>query len=182
MRRALLPAIVATLIANLAAALAMPALAQELPKRKSGLWEINMDRSSARSKDGKGPGKGVVTQCVDQAKDDAFHQMGLQMAREMKCTWTPLLRTPAGLSNESTCDLGTTKTRSKTVITGDFNTVYKMEIHTRYDPPMAGLTEGTTIMEGKWIGACKPGQRPGDMTMPGGMTMNIYDMMDANKK
>lgn len=178
MHRALIRAIAATLVASLAAAFAMPALAQDLPKRKSGLWEINMDRG----KDGKGGPAAVVTQCVDQAKDDALHQMGQQMAREMKCTWTSLQRTPAGLSNESTCDLGTVKTRSKTVITGDFNTAYKMEIHTRYDPPMMGRAEGTTIMEGRWVGACKPGQRPGDMTMPGGTTMNIYDMMDAKKK
>jgi Protein of unknown function (DUF3617) len=178
MHRTLLPAIVATL----AAALAMPALAQDMPKRKSGLWEINMDRGNARGKDGKTGPAAVVTQCVDQAKDDALHQMGQQMAREMKCTWTNLQRTPAGLVNESACDLGTMKTKSKTVITGDFNTAYKMEIHTRYEPPMMGQAEGTTIMEGKWVGACKPGQRPGDMTMPGGMTMNIYDMMDAKKK
>jgi hypothetical protein len=178
MRRALLTAFAIAI----ASALALPALAQDMPKRKSGLWEINMDRSSARGKDGKGPGMAVVTQCVDQAKDDALHQMGQKMAREMKCTWTPLQRTPAGLTNESTCDLGTMKTKSKTVITGDFNTAYKVEIHTRYDPPMMGRAEGTTIMEARWVGACKPGQRPGDMTTPGGTTMNIYDMMDAKKK
>jgi hypothetical protein len=174
--------LIGALVATLAATLALPAPAQDVPRRKSGLWEINMDRGSAHAKDGKSGPPTVVTQCVDQAKDDALQQMGQQMAREMKCTWTKLQRTPAGLASESACDLGTMKTKSSTLITGDFNTAYKMEIHTRYDPPMMGRAEGTTIMEARWAGACKPGQRPGDMTMPGGRTMNLYDMMDAKKK
>jgi hypothetical protein len=194
MHRSLLPASIAalvaalhvpsvvTLVVTLAAALAIPAWAQDTPKRKSGLWEINVDRGIAGANDGKTRPPAVMTQCVDQAKDDALHQMGHQMAREMKCTWTTLQRTPAGLVNESACDLGITKTRSRTVITGNFKTTYKMVIHTRYDPPMMGREEGTMSMEGKWVGACKPGQRPGDMTTPGGMTMNIYDSMDAKKK
>jgi hypothetical protein len=178
MYRKLIPALAATL----AAVFAMPAPAQDLPKRKSGLWEINMDRSNSRGKDGKGAPPTVMTQCVDQTKDDVLHQMGQQMAHEMKCTWTSLRRTPAGLANESTCDLGNMKTMSKTVITGDFNTAYKMEIHTRYEPPMMGRAEGFTIMEARWVGACKSGQRPGDVTVAGGMTINLYDMMDAKKK
>ncbi|MBK9605384.1 MAG: DUF3617 family protein [Betaproteobacteria bacterium] len=161
-----------------AAALAPSALAQELPKRKSGLWEIRMESGA-----GKGGGGGhLMTQCVDQSRDDAFRQMGQQMERENKCTRTNVQRGPNRLSFDSSCDFGTMKTTAKTVITGDFNSAYKMEIQSRYEPPMMGLKEGTTVMEAKWTGACKPGQRPGDVTVPGGMTMNIYDMMDAKKK
>jgi Protein of unknown function (DUF3617) len=175
MHRTLISAVAATL----AAALALPALAQDLPKRKSGLWEINIDSSNARSKGGK---ERVMTQCVDQSRDDAFRQMGQQMERENKCTRTNIQRTPNRLSFESACDFGSMKTTSQTVITGDFNTAYKMEIHSRYDPPMMGLAEGATIIDARWTGACKAGQRPGDVTMAGGVTMNVYDMMDAKKK
>ena len=52
--------------ATAAAALAPSALAQELPKRKSGLWEIRMESGA-----GKGGGGGhLMTQCVDQSRDD----------------------------------------------------------------------------------------------------------------
>ena len=34
----------------------------------------------------------------------------------------------------------------------------------------------TTTIEAKWLGACKPDQKPGDIMMPGGMKMNIKDM------
>jgi Protein of unknown function (DUF3617) len=173
------PALIPTLVAIAAASVAMPASAQDLPKRKSGLWEINMDSSNGRSKGGK---ERMMTQCVDQSKDDVFRQMGQQMERENKCTRTNIQRAANRLSFESACDFGSMKTTSKAMITGDFNTAYKMEIHSRYDPPMMGLSEGTTIIDAKWVGACKAGQRPGDVTVAGGMTMNIYDMMDAKKK
>lgn len=166
----------------IAAAVAAPALAQDLPKRKSGLWEITMDASQRAQARPGGPAKFVTTQCVDQSRDDAFRQAGQQMEKEMKCTRSNIQRGPGSLSMESSCDFGNMKTTSKTVITGDFNSAYKMEIHAKYDPPMMGMAEGTTIMEAKYLGACKAGQRPGDMTMPGGMTMNVYDMMDAKKK
>ena len=34
----------------------------------------------------------------------------------------------------------------------------------------------TTKIEAKWLGACKPDQKPGDIMMPGGMKMNVKDM------
>ena len=174
---AIAPAIAAVAAIAAAAALAPSALAQDLPKRKSGLWEIRMESGA-----GQGGGGHLMTQCVDQSRDDAFRQMGQQMERENKCTRTNVQRGPNRLSFDSSCDFGAMKTRAKTVITGDFNSAYRMEIQSRYEPPMMGLAEGTTVMEAKWAGACKPGQRPGDVTVPGGMTMNIYDMMDARKK
>ena len=33
----------------------------------------------------------------------------------------------------------------------------------------------TTTIEAKWLGACKPDQKPGDIVMPGGFKMNIKD-------
>ena len=160
-------------------AIAIPALAQDMPKRKSGLWEITMDSDNARKAGGK---ERQMTQCVDQTKDDVFRQMGQQAERENKCSRTNVQRSANKLSFESTCDFGSMKTASTSVITGDFNTAYRMEIHSRYTPPMAGVSEGTTVIDAKWTGPCKAGQRPGDITVAGGRTMNIYDMMDAKKK
>lgn len=156
------------------------AVAQDMPKRKSGLWEITMDRGAAAA--GKGTPAMTMSQCIDQAKDDLFRQMGQQMERENKCSRSNVKQSAGRLSFDASCDFGTMKTSSNTVITGDFNSAYKVEVHSKFDPPMMGKSEGTTLMEAKWVGACKPGQRPGDVTMPGGMTMNIYDMMDTKKK
>ena len=170
---------IAVVAAAIALTLALPAAAQDIPRRKSGLWETNMDNTSARAKSGRGM---TVSQCVDSAKDDMSRQMGQEMAREHQCSQSNMRRTPGGIAFDSTCEFNGTKMKSATSITGDFVASYRMEIHTTYDPPLAGRTEGTTTMEAKYLGACKAGQRPGDMTMPGGMTMNVYDMMDSKKK
>ena len=177
MRRTLQFATAATVIA-IGTALAIPAAAQDIPKRKSGLWEVNMGTAAS----GKGGGMGTITQCVDAAKDDMGRQMGQEMSKEHKCIQTNMQRTPGGLSFDSTCEIGATKSKSKTVITGDFASAYKVQIHASYDPPLAGRAESTTTMEARYLGACKAGQRPGDMVMPGGMTINMYDMMNAYKK
>jgi uncharacterized protein DUF3617 len=148
-----------------AAAIVASASAQEMPKRKSGLWELTMAQGM------------VMTQCVDQSQDDAFRQIGRDMEKEMKCTRGTVQRGPGTMSFESTCTMGGTKQTSKTAISGDFDKAYRMDIQTKYDPPLMGNAQTSTTIEAKWIGPCKAGQRPGDMTMPGGMTINANDMM-----
>ena len=36
--------------------------------------------------------------------------------------------------------------------------------------------DSTTTIEAKWLGACKPDQKAGDIVMPGGVKMNVKDM------
>ena len=173
---------VATLVAtSLLALLALPAVvsAQDMPRRKSGLWETTMENSAAKGTPG---GKMTMTQCVDAAKDDVANQAAQQMGRDNKCSTGKVSQTPGRVSFDSTCEFAGTKMSSSTVIAGDFNSAYKMEIKAKYNPPMMGMSESTTTMDAKFIGACKPGMRPGDVTMPGGMTMNVYDMMEGKKK
>ena len=165
--------------ASIALSISLSAAAQDIPKRKSGLWEINMDNAGGHGKSGRVM---TMSQCVDSAKDDLSRQIGQDMAREAKCSQSNMRRMPGGVAFDSTCEFNGTKMKSATSITGDFSSSYKMEIHTTYEPPLFGRAEGTMTMEAKYLGACKAGQRPGDMTMPGGMTMNVYDMMDSKKK
>src|SRR5512144_2867040 len=100
----------------LAAALAVsaaPLAAQELPKRKSGLWAMTMSRG------------GVASQCIDHSRDDAFRQMGQQLERESKCVRSNVQRSAGSFSFESTCDFGGSKMPSHTQITGDLDSSYR---------------------------------------------------------
>ncbi len=54
------------------------------------------------------------------------------------------------------------------VITGTFDSAYKIESKSTYDPPVRGKSEGAALIEAKWTGACKPGQKPGDVMLPSG--------------
>jgi len=148
------------------------AFAQDMQKRKSGLWELRMSVGQGM----------VVSHCVDQARDDALRQQMMRGMDPSGCTRSNFQRSAGRMSFDSTCTFNNSRMTSHTTITGDFDSAYRMETHSTYDPPLAGKSEGGVTVDAKWVGACKPGQRPGDMVMPGGMTMNVYDMLESNKK
>jgi hypothetical protein len=39
------------------------------------------------------------------------------------------------------------------------------------------VRESKFSIDGKWTGACKPGQQPGDVTTETGQTLNLKQMM-----
>ena len=45
-------------------------------------------------------------------------------------------------------------------------------------PGMPADGKSSMTIEAKWIGACGPDQKPGDMIMEGGRKMNIRDMQN----
>jgi hypothetical protein len=47
---------------------------------------------------------------------------------------------------------------------------------------MQGMQEASTVIEGKWLGSCNPGQKPGDVSIPGMPNMNLKDMMKARQR
>ena len=54
---------------------------------------------------------------------------------------------------------------------------YRGEINTTYAPPLHDIKSSQQTFEGKWLGACKAGQKPGDVIMPGMGSMNLNEMM-----
>ncbi|HEY7219560.1 MAG TPA: hypothetical protein VH985_14340, partial [Candidatus Binatia bacterium] len=62
------------------------------------------------------------------------------------------------------------------VFTGRFDSSYKADIKSSYEPPMAGMKESSSMIEAKWLGPCKAGQKPGDIVMPGMPNINIDEM------
>ena len=80
------------------------------------------------------------------------------------------------------------KSTSQSVVTGDFTSNYTVKVTSKIEGLPAGAQDaagGTTTIQARWVGACKAGQRPGDIVMANGQTMNIRDlrkMMDAVPK
>jgi hypothetical protein len=70
-----------------------------------------------------------------------------------------------------------TTTTTRGVFTGQFDSSYKGDIKSTYEPPLHGMKESASMIEAKWVGACKPGQKPGDISMPGMPNINMNDMM-----
>jgi hypothetical protein len=157
------------------AALALPAAAQEIdfPERKAGQWEIKMIPEVA----GAMPEQ-TIKACIDAASDKQMMQAGFSMSKSM-CSRQEITRDGSDYVIDSTCQVGTMSTTSHIVVSGDFQSAYtvKMTSEITGSPmPMAGA--GNMTQEARWVSAdCTDGMAPGDMLMPGGMKVNVNEMM-----
>lgn len=159
--------------------LTLPGLAQaDLPKRKPGLWEIKMTTSM-------GPGGPSVSQhCIDAKTDDLMQQRAQGMDKKA-CSKNSVRREGDKMIAESVCKFGETTATTKVVFSGDYSSQYRGDIHSTYSPPMMGTKESRSTLEAKWLGACKAGQKPGDVIMPGmpgGGKFNMDEMMKKMPK
>ena len=144
--------------------------AVDLPVRKAGLWEMKVLRAGSPSPEM------TMQQCTDESTDKDMSTAMSPMAKEM-CSKQEIQKTATGYVTDSICGIAGVTIASHAEITGDFNSAYtvKSTSHSERGPGGAPRDSSTTI-EAKWLGACKPDQKAGDIMMPGGMKMNIKDM------
>ena len=129
----------------------------EPPKRKSGLWETKVSSPQV-------PRGQVMQQCIDQKTDDVMRK---EQESQMSCSKKDMRREGDRIVGDSVCKVEGTTVTTHTVITGNFDTSYKAEVKSTYNPPVNGMRDSSSIVEGRWLGACLAGQKPGDVIMPG---------------
>jgi hypothetical protein len=151
------------------------AQAQEKFQRKSGLWEVK--RTATRTEDQVRS----YQMCIDQASDNALRQLVGGMRSET-CQTSKAAHEGDKLVVDATCKVQKTTATTHAVITGKFDTAYKLESKSTFDPPLRGQSEGTTVLEAKWTGACKPDQKPGDIILPSGGKINVATGDKASDK
>jgi hypothetical protein len=161
------------LIASLFAgqAVAQPAM----PSRKPGLWK----QSIATSRGGQAQPPLVTTICLDAKVDKALSVFG-HNAGQSSCSSNSVTRTPAGYRFASVCKFaGAGTISSQGTASGDFNTNYKVVMNSVTTGASMAAMNGatTTTITATWAGACPAGTRPGDMTMPGGIKVNMLSAM-----
>ncbi|AMM24413.1 DUF3617 domain-containing protein [Variovorax sp. PAMC 28711] len=154
---------------------ASAALAADYPPRKPGLWELK-----TTSVGDTNPSQ-TVQQCIDARTDQALRDLG-QGASKMACAKNDLRNEGGKLVLDSVCNLGPSTATTHAVMTGDLSSAYRMESTSTYKPPFMGKNEGKMTLDAKWIGPCKADQKPGDTVMPGGVKMNILEVMGSLKK
>ena len=155
-----------------AASLAGSALAADTPKRKSGLWEINSQMDGM-------PSMGAMQQCIDQNTDNVMQQQAKK--EKPDCSAMDVKSQGNKVTMHSVCKFEGTTATTDSVFTGSFDSAYKGDMKIRYNPPMHGVSESKMTMEAKWLGPCKPGQKPGDVIMPNMKGMNMNEMMKDPK-
>jgi hypothetical protein len=166
----------AILIPAAAAALFIaPAFAQdiELPSRKSGQWEISMIPETP----GAMP-QMTVKACIDEASDRQMMEAGFSVSKSM-CPQQSMKREGDSFVIDSVCQIGPMTTTSHIVVSGDFQSAYTVTMTSTSSggpPAMAG--GGNMTQQATWVGAdCTDGMTPGEMLMPGGMKVNVNEMM-----
>jgi hypothetical protein len=158
------------LAACLSALLPAPdARAEDLPARKAGLWEMKTVKT------GSGLPEMTMQHCTDQTTDKEMSTAFSPMSKEV-CAKRDIQKTATGYTSDSECSAVGMTITSHSDITGDFNSAYTVKTTSHSEHGPAGVPrDATTVIEAKWLGACKPDQKPGDIVMPGGFKINVKD-------
>lgn len=168
------------LIASLVAA-ATPALAAgfDLPPRAPGQWEMKIQVDTAAM-----PPQ-IIKMCLDAETDKLLNARFGGMASSM-CSRQEQKKDGDDIILESDCRVGDMTTSSRTVVSGDFNSAYRMKTDVKMSGSnaprgvQAGMAQGPnsqqTTIDAKRTGECEAGMTPGDIDMGGGRTMNVRDM------
>jgi hypothetical protein len=147
-----------------------PVLGAEPPPLKSGLWEVA--RAGAQQSDKRQ----TTMMCLDESVQADMREFGMGVAKDL-CTQNQRTFDGNRMVTSAVCKMGQTTITSKSVMTFTGNTAYHTEGSATYDPPMMNVKEAKFAVDAKWIGPCKPGQQPGDMTLDTGQTINIKSFM-----
>lgn len=163
----------ALLLSITAVAIAAPAGAAEFefPARKPGQWTIEMETPGAPPM--------VMQACLDAATDRQMMAAGMSMSEGM-CSRMDIAEQGGAIVIDATCSMGAMQTTSHSVMSGDFQSAYTVEITSDITGGPPGMPAHSVIVQkATWVGECSGGLAPGDMLMPGGMKVNVQQMMEA---
>jgi hypothetical protein len=147
----------------------------ELPRLKAGLWEMSTTQPKGRDKATQG-----MKSCLDDATQKEMMEFSQGMQRQL-CTRREMRDEGGRFVTESECKFGGTVVTSRSVTTFSGDSAYRTEVHAAYNPPLAGQKEATLAMEGRHVGACPSGMKPGDIEVAGRRT-SLREMREALNK
>lgn len=161
--------------AIVAGGLLAPAAAQtaaasaDHPRRTPGLWEV---RSAGAQASGLPP----TRFCVGTDTDNEASHLDRSVGARGACTLGAFRRAGTAWLAESVCSQGKATVTSRAIASGDFENEYRIDTLVQYDPPLGGVRrEDKEAVVATRLGPCEPGQKPGDMVVPGMGTLNMVD-------
>jgi hypothetical protein len=150
-------------------ALSPAAFAEDLPIRKAGLWEMKI------TKVGGSVPEMTMQHCTDPTTDKELNNSVSPLAKQI-CSKQDVVKTATGYVSDSVCSVAGVSMTTHAEIVGDFNSGYTVTSTTHSDKGVTGQPlDATTRILAKWMGDCQPGQKPGDILMPGGFKLNVKD-------
>jgi hypothetical protein len=155
---------VVALILVLQASAPAGAAQPDLPKRKSGLWEMKISGLP------NGMGMPTMHNCVDQKTDDMWDAD--PTGSGATCSKHDFRKDGGRIIHDSVCKIDDSTVTTRSVFTGSFDSAFRGDMKSTYQPPIRGTRDISMVVEGKWLGPCKPGQKAGDVIAP-----DLPDMM-----
>lgn len=140
---------------------------RSLPARKPGLWEVTV----------RSAGEAVVRQqkvlqCTTE-ETEGIMLLAVVPGQE-HCHEAKTKRTGQGHEVRTVCYVHDNRVDATVELSGDLQAAYRGAFEVKYSKPVR-FQPGRTEFEGRWLGACKAGQRAGDMVLPNGTTVNVVD-------
>lgn len=158
-------------VLGLAAAGSAAALGPVGLSEKPGLWQLSTSMAQM-------PQPMVMKICVDAAMSDRLIDAGQHM-RGVSCSKRDLHLRPGGATVDSVCTTAGRTVTSHADIAMPTQTAFHETVQASISPSMGGHGQQRSTVDGQWQGQCPAGMHGGDMVMPGGMKMNMYDMTRA---
>ena len=153
------------LLAVLVPAHAARAGAADELSRKPGLWEVKTSIANATAR--------VVRQCID-AETDQMLQSVAGPFNAGACQRSDAQHAADATTIDFKCNVAGKPATAHSVVTGSLDDAYTMMVTAQSD----GLPNGKMVMsmDGKWLGPCAAGQKPGDVILSNGIKINILDI------
>lgn len=154
-----------------------------LPVRKAGLWEVTVQAHVPHGVRGMRQPPQTVRQCTD-ARAERIMLFAILPAQE-KCRDIRVAKRGAekgtGYDIDTKCSAHGQQVRMRMALRGDLQSVYSGTYTAEY-PEIPQNNSGPVDFQGRWLGSCKQGQRPGDMVLPNGATVNVVDDVGRAEK
>lgn len=154
------------------------AQAASMPVRQSGLWEVTLrSEDLVLRRQGQALARSqTVRMCTSEQVE---HIMlfaivpGQENCRPLQVR-RQALASGARHTLQSECYVHENRVDSEMELHGDLQSAFHGTFSVQYEKTPIHNT-GRMIFDGRRLGACHPNQRPGDMVLPNGVTVNVVD-------
>ena len=139
------------------------------PARRPGVWRQSLSMAGLIQ---------TARVCIDPATDARLSLIGAQ-STSGDCSRPRITRESGGWRFQSDCDMGSGgRTQTAGTAVGDFASQYVVRARSTTTgaavPQMNGTRSFTAVAT--WEGACPAGMTPGDMSLPGSLTVNLLTL------
>jgi hypothetical protein len=151
---------------------AVTAVAGDIPKRRPGLWEMQLATVGSQ----RPPLS--ARYCIDAATESLLNNFSASTNKQT-CSKNLVYREGPNTIIDSVCTLGESTMTTHAKITHEGDTSFHVQIHTHAAPPLFGHTDSDLTQDSKWLGACPADMQPGDLVSSRGVKMKLRSVADG---